>query len=184
MSLSPQQQQQILIAHAGLIRRIAQAVLQPGTVADLEHILQVSADNGWSDLVAAIRRVLAGSRGEDALLGLDDEDRVIVGAILHAIEHPETLEQAPAQPGAGMAASALANMIHAARDNPQAREMLNAMVGQMSQVDGDMAILGAHLDALLDGERDPAVLGANMSERGQALMAAIVDQLGRLEPDS
>ena len=52
----------------------------------LEERLQSRSAIGWGDLVAAIRRILAGERGEDELcLNLDYRDALIVGEVLRKL---------------------------------------------------------------------------------------------------
>jgi len=47
---------------------------------------------GWTNLVAAIRRILAGERDADTLCeSLDSEDSMIVDAILQGLADPSTL---------------------------------------------------------------------------------------------
>jgi hypothetical protein len=91
MERFPDRATQIRTTHAGLIHRVVQACHQPASVPELEQILQVSAQNGWTQLVSAIRQLLAGHRDETVLAGLDEEDRVIVEAILQGLQNPATL---------------------------------------------------------------------------------------------
>jgi hypothetical protein len=49
-------------------------------------------EHGWTNLVAAIRRILAGERSTENLCGpLDLEDSMIIETILRAIADPATL---------------------------------------------------------------------------------------------
>ena len=50
----------------------------PGSVPDMEQVLQQAEQNDWKQLVAAIRDIMSGKREESILLGLDDEDRVAI----------------------------------------------------------------------------------------------------------
>ena len=53
---------------------------------------------GWTRLVAAIRRILAGERDPDALCAeLDPEDSMIVEAILQGLTDPATIQDLIAQ---------------------------------------------------------------------------------------
>ncbi len=63
-----------------------------GALAELERALVQREANGWTDLAAAIRRLLAGERDPDALCaGLDPEDGAIVATILQALADPGAL---------------------------------------------------------------------------------------------
>lgn len=78
--------------HLPLIERVVHAVADPQRHAELEPELEIWRQNGWSKLVAAIRRLLAGERDEDALCeGLSLEASMIILAILHGIADPESL---------------------------------------------------------------------------------------------
>ena len=54
----PDQQDQILQSHAGLIHRVVMHCNNPGSVPDMEQVLQMATDNGWTSLVSAIRDVM------------------------------------------------------------------------------------------------------------------------------
>lgn len=59
----------------------------------LEDALPGFEQRGWTNLVAALRSLLAGERNADVLCqGLDYEDSMIVEAILRGIADPETLK--------------------------------------------------------------------------------------------
>ncbi|MBW4484117.1 MAG: CHAT domain-containing protein [Tildeniella torsiva UHER 1998/13D] len=79
--------------HGQLIGAVSMAALQPDLQAQLEPILHQQESHGWTDLVAAIRRILNGERDEDSLVEpLDTEDSMIVSAILQGIADPTTLQ--------------------------------------------------------------------------------------------
>ena len=88
---TPDKQQQIIQTHAGLILGVVQCIQNPDLRPQMEQALVVSEQNGWDKLVAAIRKILNGSREENILNGLDDEDSVIVTAILRGLQDPNTL---------------------------------------------------------------------------------------------
>ena len=83
MADTPDLNEQILQSHAGLIHRVVLHCNNPGSIPDLEEVLRQAQENDWTQLVAAIRGIMAGRRDETVMLGLDDEDRVIVEAILN-----------------------------------------------------------------------------------------------------
>jgi tetratricopeptide (TPR) repeat protein len=69
--------------HAPLIELVVAAVGDAAAREQLEPVLVQRGENGWGQLVAAIRRVLAGEREVEALWDdLDLEDSMIIAAIL------------------------------------------------------------------------------------------------------
>ena len=177
----PPREQQIVLAHLGLISRVVTACQAPSQVPDLEDVLQASLANGWSALVGASRKILAGRRGTEVFEGLDEEDRVIVEAMLRGIRDPSTLPAPEAGPDPSAAAPGLAAMIQAAATgNAQALRLIAGMAEQMSRVGGDMARLAAVIRPLVNGERDPDALCRGMGAQGRSLVMTILDELGRL----
>ena len=66
------------------------ALQDSSQLPQLEEQLQSRSANGWGDLVAAIRRILAGERSEDEVcLDLDCRSALIVGEVLKRIEKLE-----------------------------------------------------------------------------------------------
>jgi len=126
----------------------------------LEQMLEMANQQGWTNLVTAIRAILGGQRDNRVLEGLDAEDMVIVRSILEGLQNPATLPDPSQGASPAMAAPGLAQMIHAA-----AR---------------DLRRLGGRLKALVDGERNIDVLCKGMSENGRQLMLDLLSELGRL----
>ena len=148
----------------------------------MEQALVVSEQNGWDKLVAAIRKILNGSREQSILNGLDDEDTVIVTAILRGLQDPTTLPRPEEKPDATLAAPMLANLINdARRGDHNAVIMLGGMAEQMSMAGGDMASVGAILKDLIDGERDVDKLCDKVGPQGESLIVQILAELGKLE---
>jgi hypothetical protein len=183
MAQMPSRQEQIITAHAALIVKVATTIQNSDLLPDLQHVLKVSEENGWVDLVAAIRRILNGERELAGLVvGLDEEDSTIIEAILRGIQNPETLPDPNAQPDASMAAPGLAAMImDATRGNAQALELLANMAEQMTGAGGDMARLGGIMRRLVEGERNPEILTKGMSAQGESLVLGLLEELGKLE---
>lgn len=174
--------QQIRQAHAGLIHRVVAGCHDRSQVPDLDSALEQARTNGWTDLVAAIERILAGERGEGVLAGLDEEDTVIIRTILQGIQDPGTLPDPEAGPDPAQAAPGLASVIHAAaRGQEDALHWAAQMAAQMQQAGGDMARLAAVVRPMINGERDPAVLAEGMDESGRRLVDGILAELERLE---
>jgi hypothetical protein len=152
-------------------------------VPDLEEVLRLSAQNGWLELVAALRKILAGRRDVSVLAGLDDEDRVIVESILRGLQDPRTLPDPGAGPDPTLAAPGIAAMLHAAAGaDLQALRLLGHFAEQMSRAGGEMARLAGALRPLLNGERDPERLCRGMSTQGRGLVLSILEELARLRP--
>jgi len=174
----PDTKEQILQSHSGLIHRVVMHCNNPGSVPDLEQVLNQAEQNDWRQLVTAIRTIMAGNREESVLLGLDDEDRVIVEAILLGLQDPATLPDLKADFDSSMAAPGIAGLVHAARGgNLQALQI----VGNMLAAGGDMGILAGRIRPLVEGERDADKLTEKMGEKGQKLMLDIIEELLKLE---
>jgi hypothetical protein len=151
-------------------------------VPDLEDILKQAEQNGWLQLVAAIRKILAGSRNESVLNGLDEEDQVIVRSILRGLQDPETLPDLGKGVDSAMAAPGIAAMVNGARSgNLETLQLLGAMARQMMQAGGDMARLAGILRPLVQGERDADKLTRGMGPEGEKLVILILEELGRLD---
>lgn len=182
-STLPDRQQQIIQTHASLIRLVIHSLQRPELKPKLDEVLTISANNGWTNLVSAIRKILAGERSKDNLGNMDDEDKVIVHAILDGILNPASLPDSDAVKGdPAMAAPGIAHMIHeAATGNAQALLLLSNMAEQMSGAGGDMRRLGGIMKAILDGQRDADILSEGMGQQGRTLVLSILDELGRLQ---
>jgi hypothetical protein len=182
MSNIPDTREQILQTHAGLIHRVVMHCNNPGSVPDLEQVLKQAEQNEWTQLVATIRGIMAGQRAESILLDLDDEDRVIIDAILRGLQNPSTLPELQTDFDSDLAAPGIAGLIHASRTgNAQALQIVAGMAKQMLQAGGDMGILAGRIRPMIEGERDADKLSENMSEKGQQLMVKIMEELLKLE---
>lgn len=178
----PDTTEQILQSHAGLIHRVVMHCNNPGTVPDLEQVLQQAEQNDWNRLVAVIRDIISGNREESILLGLDEEDRTIAEAILRGLQDPATLPDLTADFDSGMAAPGIAGLVHASRSgNAQALQIIGNLAKQMLAAGGDMGILAGRIRPLVEGERDKDKLTENMSDKGQKLMLDIIEELLKLE---
>lgn len=181
MSL-PDTNEQILQSHAGLIHRVVMYCNNPGSVPDLEQVLQTAADNDWVALVTVIRDIMAGNRDESILLALDDEDRTIAQSILRGLQDPNTLPVLETDINSDMAAPGIAGLIHASRGgDAQALQIVGNMAKQMLEAGGDMGILAGRIRPLVEGERDADRLTEKMTDKGQQLMLQIIEELLKLE---
>ncbi|HEB99494.1 MAG TPA: hypothetical protein ENJ05_08310 [Thiotrichales bacterium] len=182
MNTLPEKTQQILQAHAGLIHRVVLASQNPDLVPDLDEVLRLAEENEWTELVAAIRRILAGERDLGAFRHLDEEDATIVEAILRGIQNPDTLPDLETDFDANLAAPGLASLIHAARSgNLDALKLIANMAQQMMQAGGDMARLASIIRPLVQGERDANELIKGFGAKGEKLVLDILRELGKLE---
>ncbi|MBI4841457.1 MAG: tetratricopeptide repeat protein, partial [candidate division NC10 bacterium] len=79
--------------HAPLILATILATQQQNQRDKLEQLLPQLEQRGWTNLVAAIRGLLADERNSEVLCeGLDLEDSMIIETILHALDDPSTLK--------------------------------------------------------------------------------------------
>jgi len=183
MATLPEKHQQIIEAHTGLIHRVVLGCQNRDMVPDLEDILKQAEQNDWLQLVAAIRKILAGSRNESLLNGLDEEDQVIVRSILRGLQDPDTLPDLGKGVDSAMAAPGIAAMVNGARSgNLETLQLLGAMARQMMRVGGDMARLAGILRPLVQGERDADKLTKGMGSEGEKLVLLILEELARLDP--
>jgi len=181
MSL-PDKNEQILQTHTGLIHRVVMHCNNPGSVPDMEQVLQQAEANDWKQLVSVIRSIMSGSRDESILSGLDDEDRVIVESILRGLQDPNTLPDLQTDIDSTMAAPGIAGLVHASRNgNAQALQIIGSMAKQMLEAGADMGILAGRIRPLVEGERDTDKLTEKMGAKGQKLMLEIVEELLKLE---
>ena len=179
---TPDKFEQILQTHAGLINAVVQTIHNPELRPQLDHVLKQSEENGWVGLVAAIRKIIAGSRDNSLVAGQDDEDKVIIDAILKGIQDPTTLPKPEQQADATAAAPMLAQLINdAGRGDHDAVIMLGGLAEQMSNAGGDLANLSAVVKNLIDGERDIDKLCSRMGPQGESLITAIITELGKFD---
>jgi len=181
MRTFPEQEQQIRQVHAQLIHQVVAACHNPEARTQLEPVLRHANDNGWQQLVAVIRKILAGERSEVLVNGLDEEDSVIVHSVLAGLQNPATLPDPQEQADASLAAPGLASIIHAAsRGDTNALQILAGMAEQMTRVGGEMARLGGIMRRLLNGERDPDALCKGMDTSSRQLVVNLLEELNKL----
>lgn len=173
--------QQIIQAHARFICQVVEFAQNADARPKFDELMRTAEENGWQMLAAALRQIAAGQRDLSLIAGLDDEDYVIAEAVLRGLQDPSTLPDPEQKPDASLAAPGLAGMIHAAATgNVQALTLVSQMAEQMSRAGGDMARIAGAIRPMINGERDPDVLGKNMDARGQQLLLNILDELGKL----
>jgi hypothetical protein len=178
----PSRRQQILAVHGPFVRRLVEAALTPGMEREVDLLLASAQQQGWHELVGALRHILGGRRDTEVLGPLDEEDRVIAEAVLQGLQDPALLPAADSGPDATLAAPGLATLIRAAGSGDvQALQILGEMAGQMSKVGGDMARLAGVIRPLVNGERRPERLVKGMSAQGERLVLDILSALGETE---
>lgn len=180
MAQLPDAAEQILMMHAGFIHAVVDAIRNRALIPQLLEMLREAESRGWAVMVSSIREILDGKRDRSVLLGLDEEDKVIVEAILAGIENPATLPAIEAQADPGTAAPGLGTLISlAGRGNMEAFTTLADMAEQMMKAGGDMARLGGIMRRLVNGERDEAALTRGMGELGRKLVRDILAELDK-----
>ena len=182
MAQLPDAVEQVLRLHAQFIHAVVNALRDRTQLPQLHDQLNAAEQSGWPALVAAIRSVISGRRDESIKLGLDEEDRIIIDAILRGIDNPATLPSLQAPDGSA-AAPGLAAMIQAAGSGDvKAFAALANMAEQMMKAGGDMARLGGMMRRLVDGERDSDKLTKGMGALGKELVINLLDELAKLRP--
>lgn len=182
MAPLPGRQEQIIRAHAPLIVQVVKVSQNRALMLELEPVLQAMKQYGQEALVGVLMRIIEGSREPALVGGLDEDDAIIVNAILRGLQDPATLPDPNAQADPTAAAPGLAHMINeAAHGNVNALHTLANMSEQMSGVGGDMARLAAIMRRLIDGERDPEILCKGMGPLGESLVLSILESLAQLD---
>lgn len=183
MAQLPDAVEQVLRLHAPFIHAVVNACRDRTSLSELQGHLNAAEEAGWGRLVVALRQVIDGRRDPSVYLGLDEEDRILLDAILRGIENPATLPPLNRQSDPATAAPGLAAMIHAAGSGDMnAFATLANMSEQMMKAGGDMARLGGIMRRLVDGERDADLLSRGMSALGRNLVLGILDELAKLRP--
>ena len=150
----------------------------------LDTVLTEQAQSAdWADLVAVLRRILAGDRDPDTLLaGLDPVDTAITRRALDALAGRVQLTATPddltpdRDPGEAGVEEFLAAVVAAAHGDPAAAQaitpVLDAWAGHP-----DTAALAAALGRLLAGERHPDRLTTGLDDPATTLLQTILDHL-------
>jgi len=182
MDFAPEKKQQITQFHAPLIVTVVNSMKDSSMKPALDHILKASEENGWGNLVKGIRKILKGDRDSSILKGMDDEDAIILDAILRGIQDPTSLPNPEQEADPSLAAPMIAQLIHdAAKGDANALAMLGNMAEQMSNTKGDLARFSTLIKPLVDGERDSDKLCDKIGPQGESLVVSILSELGKLE---
>ena len=179
----PDRSRQIIETYAAFIHGVASACVQPLLLPQLQNVLKQAEQQGWGKLVSALRLVIAGRRDSGVYASLDDDERIIVTAILRGIQDPSTLPDPNLTADPNAAAPGMAGMIQAsASGDVTAAAALANMAEQMVKAGGDMAKLGGNLYRMVHGERDIDLLGRGMSSQGRDLLEKLLSELGSGNP--
>lgn len=181
MATLPPAVEQVLNVHAAFLHAVVTALRDRSGLPQLMKELEAAEQAGWAKLVGALRQIIDGKRDASIKLGLDEEDTILVDAVLRGIENPATLPRINQQPDGSAAAPGLAALIDAsARGDAQAMSVLANMAEQMVRAGGDMAKIGGAMRRLVGGERDADKLVRGMGPLGRELMISLLDELGKL----
>ncbi len=91
MSALSKEDEKIINENSDLIELVINAINFDNYMPSLNNNLTIAEENGWTNLVFAIRKIISGEWNTDILLDLDREDRVIISKIVSVIESPETM---------------------------------------------------------------------------------------------
>ena len=172
---------QIRQMHTPFIHAMVKACQNPQERLAFEPQIKVLQEQGWDQLALVAQQLLNGERSETLLKGLDEEDIIIITAVLEGIQNPNTLPDVNAQPKAADAAPGLASIVHAAgTGDAGALNALSVMAEQMSQTGGAMAEIAGAMRSLVNGERDFDKLSKKMRGESKDLLIAILNELGKL----
>ncbi len=81
-----------------------------------------------------------------------------------------------------LSAAGIANLIHASREgSAHSLNIIANLARKMLEIGGDFEIMAGHIRPMVEGERDPAKLTENMTEKGRKMMMEILAELANLE---
>ena len=178
----PAFREQVRRAHAQLIHQVVAVCQNADRRPALADSLRAASANGWQELVTRLERILAGERDATLLLGLDDEDRIVVESVLQGLQDPLSLPSHGTQADPSFAAPGIAGIVVAAqRGDTQALQWLGQMAVQMQRAGGEMAKLGACLGPLSQGKTDVERLGKGLGASTRSLLQQIVEEMHKLQ---
>jgi len=182
MSILPDRAQQVIQSHAVLIVSLVKACGDNEMLQKIEPMLKAVEEYGKPQLSAALRKILDGSREAVISSNMDEDDKVIIDAILEGLRNPASLPDPRAKADGSAAAPGLAKIIQlAAKGDQNAMQMISSMAEQMAVAGGSMAMMSDVLNKMVAGERDPKKLCADMDARGESLVLSILLELNKLK---
>jgi hypothetical protein len=178
MAKLPEKVKQIAIVHAQLINSVVMACQNKQLLNFLEPELIKAEQNGWTELVKRIRKILAGNRKTNLLIGLDEEDAGIILSILVGIQNPNELPKLNQINKAQFAPQAISKLIKAYKANDiQAKQLLDNMLIQMKSSEGDMKSMAFIIEKVCHNNLDIDAIKREMSEQGRKLVDKLLEQL-------
>jgi hypothetical protein len=178
MAKLPDKIRQIAIVHAPLINSVVACCQNSELLSVLEPELKKAENNGWLELVKNIKKILAGNRNSKLLIGLDEEDAAIILAILVGLQNPEELPKLNTVNKAEYAPDAISKLIESYKNNNQeAQQLLDTMVKQMSESDGDMKILAQIIQKITKNNFDIKQHTEKMTLEGKKLVNSILENI-------
>jgi len=168
---------------AVLVRLVVEAIKFPQYQPMLDKQLALAdAAGGWTDLVTAIKNVLAGERSLSQFDHLDDEDRRVILAIFRGLDDFSDLPDASNVVDPQKTGLKIATLVMAVRcGNTQAGQSLSEIVAMMNNMGGDMKHVSGAVAQIVDGERDADRLCSSTAQAGTRIVQRILEELRKRE---
>ncbi|MFK5985720.1 MAG: hypothetical protein QM479_09860 [Pseudomonadota bacterium] len=175
MAKLPEKVKQIALVHAQLINSVVATCQNKELLHLLEPELYKAEANGWTELIKRIRKILQGNRKSKLLIGLDEEDAAIILAILVGLQNPKELPKLNQVDKAQFAPESLSKLIKAYQAKEiQAIQLLDQMLIQMKQTEGDMQKMALIIDKLCKNDQNINSIKIKMTEQGRKLVDDIL----------
>lgn len=172
------QVEELLKLHAALLHDVVNACHDKDKQVELLNMLNEAENNGWQKLCEAIRAILSGQRDESVLEGLDEEDAILIQAILIGIDNPQTLPENNLDQQRDDAAAGLATTIAAACQGDQrAMELIAHMEQTFQENPTEMGAIGNAIRRMVNGERSVITLVEGMDNSSALLVEQILKEL-------
>lgn len=172
----------ILQENADLIHLVILALSDSKFIPQLNANLEQAEKNGWTDLVASVRKIISGVRDIAEFPDLDNEDRTVINGILKGIEDPASLPAVENSVEPDKIGTTIANYVYETNaGNKDARNNLNILSAELISGPGDLKQIASVIGLLVQGERDKQVLCGNMGHTGIAIIESILEEMTRLE---
>lgn len=182
MAKLPEKTIQVAMVHAPLITSVVAACQNKLYLPLLEPELIKAENNGWNDLIKRIRKILSGNRKSNLLIGLDEEDAAIIISILVGLQNPEELKKIngfqQSKKQGKLAPSALSKLIISVHKDPSQKKLIvDPMLNQMRQVEGDMNSLSKIINKLCNKDYDIEEIKLKMTEEGRKMVDTILEDI-------
>ncbi len=182
MNHNSKQVEELLKLHSALLHDVVDAIHDKSKQAPLLDMLNEAQNNGWQKLCEAIRSILEGQRDDSVLDNLDEEDAILIQAILIGIDNPETLPENDLQKQRDEAALGLATTIAAACQGDQRAMELVAHMDQTFQDNPqEIGTIGNAVRKMINGERSSVSLLEGLDPTNAELVEQVLEQLKIVE---